>query len=114
MHTGADISWVDFNWNLTTLIIILFYFKCFCLVYKNYTCYLSIDLWNLSEFSPAENVHSYNLLLHSELSSISHRLNDRTIYWISMQICYAAVMFDGANVFKLTFFPDFRKSASET
>lgn len=36
------------------------------------------------------------------------------MYWISMQVCYEAIMFDGADVFKLTFFPDFRKFASET
>lgn len=36
------------------------------------------------------------------------------MYWISMQVCYEAIMFDGADVFKLTSFPDSRKSASET
>lgn len=36
------------------------------------------------------------------------------MYWISMQVCYEAIIFDAAHVFKLTFFPEFRKSASET
>lgn len=31
-----------------------------------------------------------------------------------MQVRYEAIIFDGADVFKLTFFLDFRKSASET
>lgn len=31
-----------------------------------------------------------------------------------MQVRYEAIIFDGADVFKLTFFPDFRKSSSET